>query len=82
MQRLKQIGDIPENSLSVSFDVLGFCSHIRYKQRFELMGHFFDKREDASVLSESRCKLANILLKHNYFELGKTFLPSNLMQTC
>ena len=35
------------------------------------MRRFLDKREDQSVLSESVCKLANIVLKHNYFELEK-----------
>ena len=32
---------------------------------------FLEKREDQSVSSESLCKPANIVLKHNYFELGK-----------
>ena len=35
------------------------------------MQHFLDKHEDQLVLSESLCILANIVLKHNYFELRK-----------
>ena len=45
--------------------------HIAQDQEAEIMRRFLDKREDQSVLSESLCKLANIVLKHNYFELGK-----------
>ena len=45
--------------------------HIPQDQEAEIMRRFLDKREDQSVLSESLCKLANIVLKHNYFELEK-----------
>ena len=45
--------------------------HIPHDQEAEIMRRFLDKREDQSVLSESVCKLANIVLKHNYFELEK-----------
>ena len=71
MQRLNQIGDIPENALLVSFDVIGLYPHIPHNQVVEIMRRFLDKREDQSVTSESLCKLANIVLKHNYFELEK-----------
>ena len=36
-----------------------------------MMQRFLDKHEDQLVSSESLCKLGNIVLKHNYFELGK-----------
>ena len=70
LQRLNQIGDIPGNALLVSFDVVGLYQHIPH-EGVEIMRRFLDKREDQSVSSESLCKLANIVLKHNYFELGK-----------
>ena len=71
LQRVNQIGDIPENALLVSFDVVGLYPHIPHDQVVEIMRRFLDKREDESVSSESLCKLANIVLKHNNFELGK-----------
>ena len=71
LQRVNQIGDIPENALLVSFDVVGLYPHIPHDQVVEIMRRFLDKREDESVSSESLCKLANIVLKHNYFELGR-----------
>ena len=70
LQRLNQIGDIPGNALLVSFDVVGLYQHIPH-EGVEIMQRFLDKREDQSVSSESLCKLANIVLKHNYFELRK-----------
>ena len=71
LQCLNQIGDIPENTLLVSFDVVGLYPHISHDQGVKIMRRFLDKREDQSVSSESLCKLGNIVLKHNYFELGK-----------
>ena len=71
LQHLNQIGDIPGNEFLVSFDVVGLYPHIPHEEGVEIMRRFLDKREDQSVSSESLCKLANIMLKHNYFELGK-----------
>ena len=71
LQRLNQIGDISENALLVSFDVVGLYPHIPHDQGVETMERFFNKHEDPSVSSESICKLANIVLKHDYSELEK-----------
>ena len=57
--------------LLVSFDVVGLYPHIRHDQGVEIVRCFLDKREDQSVSSETLCKLANTVLKHNYFELRK-----------
>ena len=65
LQRLNQVGDTPKNALLVSFD-------LPHDQGVEIMRRFLDKSEDQSMSSESLCKIANIVLKHNYFiELGK-----------
>ena len=71
LQHLNQIGDIPGNALLVLFNVVDLYPHIPHEEGVEIMRRFLDKREDQSVSSESLCKLANIVLKHNYFELGK-----------
>ena len=77
LQRLDQIGDIPENDLLVSFDVGGLYLHMPHDQGVKIMRWFLDKCENQLVLTQSLCKLWNIVLKHNYFELRKC-LPSNL----
>ena len=51
--------------------MVGLYPHIPHKQSLEIMQCFPDKCEDQSLSSESICKLANIVLKNNYFELGK-----------
>ena len=71
LQHLNQIGDIPENALLVSYDVVGLYPHTPHDRDVEFMRRFLDKREDQSVSSQSLGKLANTVLKHNYFQLGK-----------
>ena len=71
MQRLNEIGEIPENALLVLFDVVCLYPHIPREEGVRIMRCFLDKRKDRLVSSESLCKLANIVLKHNYFQLGK-----------
>ena len=38
---------------------------------FNLSKKYLDKREDQSVTSKNLYKLAEIVLKHNYFEFGQ-----------
>ena len=58
LQRLNQIGDIPENALLVSFDVVGLYPHKPHDQGVKIMWRFLDKREDQSVSSESQYRMA------------------------
>ena len=44
------------------------------------MSCYLNKREDHSVSTESLCQLAEIILKHNYFENGKE-LYQQLLET-
>ena len=74
LQRLNQIRDIPGNALLVSFDMVSLYPHIPHKEGVEIKRRFLDKRENQSVSSENLCKLANIVLKHNYLELGKDII--------
>ena len=68
--RLNELCEIPKNAYLVSFDVVGLHPHIPHERGLEILKYFLDKREDQLVSSENLCRLANIILKHNYFELG------------
>ena len=89
MQRLNQIEEIHENTLLVSFDVTDLYTHIPHDRDVEIMRRFLDKREEQSVPSESICILAKMMLKYNYFKMGKdvyhqilgTAIGTNLLHT-
>ena len=71
MYRIKQLQNIHEGTLLVSFDVVGLCPHILHAEDLQILKKYLDKCEDQSVTSESPCKPAEIVLKHNYFEFGQ-----------
>ena len=50
---------------------MGLYSHIPHREGLEIMKLYLDKREDQSVASDGLYKLAKIILKYNYFELGQ-----------
>ena len=68
--RIEQLQNIPKGTLLVSFDVVGIYPHIPHDEGFQIMKKYLDKREDQSVTSENLYKLAEIVLKHIYFEFG------------
>ena len=65
-----RLNELPENAYLVSFHVVGLHPHIPHERGLEILKCFLDIREDQSVSSENLCRLVNIILKHNYFELG------------
>ena len=71
LYRIEQLQNIPEGTLLVSFDVVGIYPHIPHDEGLQIMKKYLDKREDQSVTSENLYKLAEIVLKHIYFEFGQ-----------
>ena len=71
LYRIEQLQNIPKGTLLVSFNVFGSYPHIPHEEGLQIMKKYLDKREDQSVTSENLYKLAEIVLKHNYFEFGQ-----------
>ena len=69
LSRLNQVRDIPDNTLLVTFDVVGLYPHLPREKGLGTMKIYIDKRECQSMSSGSLYKLAKIILKYNYFEL-------------
>ena len=71
LERLKEIGNIPENAILVSFDVVGLYPHIPHDEGVEAMRYYLSDRMVQNVSTESLCHLAKIVLENNFFEFGK-----------
>ena len=71
LYKIEQLQNIPLGTLLVSFDVVGLYPHIPHDEGLQIMKKYLDKSEDQSVRSENLYKLAEIVLKHNYFEFGQ-----------
>jgi len=50
--------------------VIGLYPHIPHEGGMRAMKSFLDARERKSPSSENLCRLADIILKHNYFQFG------------
>ena len=59
LELTRNVDQIPENALLVSFDVVGLCPHIAHDKCVEIMCHFLDKRKDESISSESLYRKAS-----------------------
>ena len=70
MIRLSYLQDIPENEILVSFDVVGLYPSIPHEEGIDIMRTLLNGRSDKSISTESFCRLAKIVLKESYFELG------------
>ena len=71
LYKIEQLQNIPEGTLLVSFHVVDLYPHIPHEEGLQIMKKYLDKREDQSVTSENFYKLAESVLKHNYFEFGQ-----------
>ena len=81
LSRLNQLRDIPDNTLFVTLDLVGLYPHIRHAEGLETMKRYLDKREDQSVSSDSLNKLAKIIPKPDFFELGQNIFHQILGTT-
>ena len=72
--KIEQLQNISDGKLLVSFDLVGLYSHIAHDEGLRIMKKYLDKREDQLVTLENLYKLAEIQLKHNYFEVDKMFI--------
>ena len=73
LTRITEIKDFPEDTLFVSFDVVGLYPHIPHEAGIEIMKEFLIQREVKDISTKSLCDLAAIILKNNFFEIGEEF---------
>ena len=69
--RITEIKDLLEDSLLVSFDVVGLYPHIPHEEGIEIMEEFLNQREVKDISTKSLCDLATTILKNNFFEISE-----------
>ena len=78
VNRIKDLSDLPESSILVSFDVAGLYSHIPHENGIETMAEYLETREDKIDSTKSLCDVAGIVLKDHYFELSSKIYHQKL----
>ena len=70
LDKLKELGKIPENALLVTADVASLYPSIPHEDGLRALYTKLEEREDKTVSSESLVNLAEFVLKNNYFEFN------------
>ena len=70
LNRIEELGDIPEDSILVSFDVVGLYPSIPHDEGIEYMHEMLQQHSTSKVSAESLCELAELILTNNFFEFG------------
>ena len=72
--KLKDLPPLPDNALLCTIDVVGLYPSIPHADGLDAMKNALEGRDDKSVSTESLTRLADIVLKNNFFEHNsKTF---------
>ena len=72
LRKIKQIGNLPENSIIVSIhaDVVGLYPSIPHELGLKALEEALEKRESKQTSTDDLIKLAKFVLQNNYFEFN------------
>ena len=68
---IEGVGEIPENALFVSTDVVNLCPSISHKACLSAFEEAFNKRNLRKILIETLVKIANFVFGNNCFEFNE-----------
>ena len=70
LNKIKNINDIPENAILVTADVVGLYPSIPHQAGLEALREALDKMKTYEVPTRKLVKMAEFVLKNNYFEFS------------
>ena len=73
LNKIKEIGKLPEGAILCTMDVVGLYRNIPHGEGLASLYKSLETRENKQILSYTSAELAKIVLKNNIFEFEKTF---------
>ena len=70
IKKINNLGSIPENTILLTADVVSWCASILHVVGLRALKETLDKRDGKTILTEKLLKMAEFVLKNNYFEFG------------
>ena len=70
IHKIGQTGNIPENAILVSADVVGLYPSIPYKVGLQAFKNALEKRKQKHIPTEKLINMAEFVLKNNFFEFN------------
>ena len=68
--KIKQIENLPENSILVTADVVGLYSSISHELGLKALEEALEKRESKQISTDDLIKLTKFVLQNNYFKFN------------
>ena len=73
LKKIKNVGNIPENAILVTADVVGLYPNIPHNAGLNALSNMLEAREHKAVSNEDLVKMARFVLENNYFEFNGDF---------
>ena len=70
LRKIKQIGNLPENSILGTADDVGLYPSVPYELGLKVLEEALEKRESKQISTDNLIKLAKFVLQNNYFEFN------------
>ena len=70
LNKLKELGSVPQNALLVTVDVVGLYPSIPHQDGLDALSIKLKQREDKKIPTEVLLKMTQFVLKNNYFEFN------------
>ena len=73
LRKIKQIGNLPENSIIATVDVIGLHPSILHEVGLKALEEALEKRDPQQISTDDLIKLVKFVLQNNYFEFNREF---------
>ena len=70
LNKLRELGSVPQNALLVTVDVVGLYPSIPHQDGLDALSIKLEQREDKKISTEDLLEMAQFVLKNNYFEFN------------
>ena len=70
IEKIKRIGNIPEDAILVTADVVGLYPSIPHELDLKVLKVALEKRESIQISTSELVKMAKFVLQNNYFEFN------------
>ena len=79
-RKLRDLPDLPEESIICTVDVVGLYHSIPNKEGPRILRNVLEKRSNKNVSTDILIELAELVLQNNYFEFSERYLKYEVQQ--
>ena len=71
IKKTQNLGSIPKNAILVMADAVGLYPSILHEAGLKALRKVFDRKEQHTILTSELIRMADFVLKNNYFEFNR-----------